>query len=646
MPDFVSRTPNRGLTRLNMQQQTNQQLLQDAFSLSPDVDAVSKAVLDKKLYNADMAPVQAEVSGIISQYMDSFNKDPFYAFSREGRKTAGVLKEIINHPSVREWEQNTAKAEEEYKRASDNRLNKNLVVRGNDVLAVKEGRRQYISMNDIKSLNPDKGDRLLDVDSDITGIRNTYGVRNGVPSYDMTKLDDIDVKVKNAFSDLGSTDTSGLVRDSSEGADLKQRRKSNENQLQIALKTFMKTGLTESDKNTLRSEYIKANGGESSYEGFHKWLSGKLSGIASGKITTVREDLEQESIASKAKSGAAPKTVELSAASKIIQGVTGNRKVVDVIGNAGQSLQGNLLPPQETLSLSSGTAKDELGNTYPNRTVKNLKVFSDATDLKNLSVRNEKSGAWERLPALAEHGVVVDKPGSEPALVWQYTYTDPTGEAATVPVAAAKEIMERRNSGRPIPENLQKYMTTLPVEQAEQNIIRSSAPDEVKQKQILALRSQASQDGLVRMMENKPWVDFSVVIPKAKGIFNSNITGEEQEIGKRLSDFGYRSQESGAMNDYHMKYSGRGNVADPSGFPHPFSVADEFYEAKARVPLTSFEQLNSVYGGKTLGYTQDVHIDSSRLRDNYELFSPELFNSSTIPNMAGKRAKVTIDDIQ
>lgn len=646
MPDFRSVTPNRGLTRLGMQQQSQQQLTQEAFSLSPDTDAVTKAILDKKLYNADMAPVQEEVNGIVGDYMEKFNKDPFYAFSREGRKTAGVLKNIINHPSIKEWEQNTAKSEEEYKRASDNRLNKNLVVRGNDVLAIKDGKRQYISLNEIKALNPEKGDRLLDVDSDIQAIRNNYGVRGGAPSYDMTKLDDIDSKIKAAFTDLGSNDQTSLIRDTSEGVDIKLRRKSNERQLNTALRTFMTTGLSESDKNTLRSEYVKSYGGEASPEGFHKWLSDKLSGIASGKLTTVREDVGQESITSKARSGGggAPKTVELSTASKVIQGVTGNRKVVDVIGNAGQSLQGNLLPVQETLGLSSGHFKDEFNNTYPNRTVKNLKIFSDATDLKNLSVRNEKTGAWEKLPGLGEHGVVVDKPGSEPALVWQYSYTDPTGEQATVPLNAAKEILDRRNQGKPIPASLQKYMTTLPIEEAEARVMRSSASDEDKQRQIVALRSQVSSDGVVRMLENKPWIDFSVILPKAKGMFQGNVSGEEQEIGNQLSNFGYQSKESDAMREYHKNYSGRGDVTNaPGSF---WSVDDEFYEVKSRVPLTSFEQLNSVYGGKTLGYTEDIHIDSSKLRDNYELMSPNLFNSGTLPNMTGTKARVTIDDIQ
>lgn len=645
MPDFRSTAGNRALTRLSMQQEAQQRLTQDAFSLAPDSDAIGKALLDKKLYNADMEPVQNEINGIMGDYMEKFNKDPFHAFTREGRKTAGILKQILNHPALRQLEENALASDAEHKRATENRLGKNVVVRGNDVLAVKDGKRQYISMNDIGKLDHDKGEGLLDVDSDNHMLRGRFGVRDNVPSYDMSKLDDVETKIKNAFDDLGSTDVADT--DLGNAVDVKTRDKRNTMQLNTALKTLMSTGLTESDKNTLRSEYVKSTGSGATTGGFKNWLQEKLTGFAAKKIDTLHDVSMTESIASKAAgpAGSGPKVAELSAASRIINGLTGNRRVDHVIGNVGESLQGNILPVQETLNntMSSGGFKDELGNEYANRTVKNLKVFSDATDLKNLSVltrSGDGAGKWAKIPGLAEYGVVLDKPGTEPALVYQYSYKDENGEPATVPVTAAKEILERRNRGEKIPDSLQKYLTVMPLETAEKSVMDSSIPEEAKKRQIISLRAQTSSDGYVRYIDNKPWVDFTIAMPNKKG-FISKINPESQEVADKVSKLGYQSVESPALRDYHTKYSGLGEVSDQG----LFGINDEFYEVKARVPLTSFEQLNNAYGGKTLGNREDIHIDTSRLRNSYEIMSPELFNSATLPNMVKSPARLTVDDI-
>lgn len=647
MPDFVSRTPNRGLTRLGMEQQANSTLLNEAFSLNPDADAVTKAIMDKKLYSADVQQPMNEVNSIVSDYMTRFNKDPFYAFSKEGRKAAQTLKSIVNHPALKEWEQNTQAAEDQYKQASANRLNKNIVVQGNDVLAFKDGKRQYISINELNSLDPKKGDRLLDVDSDMKGIRNVWGVRDGGPSYDMSKIDDIDQKINSALSGLGSEETEGLVLGSpQEGADMRMRRKSNELQLKTAIRTLATTGLTESDRNTLRSEYIKSAGTSASSQGFNQWLSDKLSGIASGKLSTVRSDVPQKGLKldiEATRAGMDKKNPPLTAASLILNGVTGTRKVDQMVGGVGQSLQGNLLPPQETLNNSSGSFKDELGNSFANRTVKNLKVFSDATDLKNLSVLDRTGkGTWSKLPGLAQYGVVVDRPGAEPALVYQYSYRDDNGEPTPVPVRITKEILDRQNAGQPLPASLQRYVTTMPLEEAVAKVTQSSMLPADKQRQILSLQSQVTTDGNVKYLDKTPWVDFSVVVPNKKGMF-SKIPGEARALGDEVERLGYSSTESEQMRDYHKKYSGAGDITDAPDTM--FGIDDEFYEVKAQVPLTSFEQLNSAYGGHSIGNREDIYIDTSRLRDNYELLSPNLFQSGTVPNMTRPRARVTIDDI-
>src|SRR5258706_3330162 len=100
MPDFVSRQPNVGLVKQAEREGSYRQLLQEASSLTPDVDAITGAIMDKKLYAPNKAPYLNAVNEIVGDYLGKFDKDPFYAFTREGRSAAGRLKQIVNHPDI------------------------------------------------------------------------------------------------------------------------------------------------------------------------------------------------------------------------------------------------------------------------------------------------------------------------------------------------------------------------------------------------------------------------------------------------------------------------------------------------------------------------------------------------------------------
>lgn len=641
MPDFTSRQPNRELVRQSEHEGAYRQLLSEASSLTPDVDAISQAIMDKKLYSPNKAPYMNAVNEIVGDYLGKFEKDPFYAFSREGRSAAGRLKQIVNHPDIQAMEQNTATTEKEFEKASTKNLNKNYVVRGNEVLAYKDGKRQYVPISQLQNLNPEK-DQLLTVDEDMGLIRNHIGVRDGVPSYDMSKLEDVDKKIKDTLSknNLGYYGSTAAYDVNGNGAmDLKIKNKSNLANIRTAVETLKRTGLTESDTNILKSEYLKSVPNPSG-QGFNQWLDNKLQGIATGQIESLHDETPTKEFGAAGGRGGSSKTVELSAASRILNGLTGTRNVETIQGNTGQVLKGHVLPTQETLNNSSGEIKDELGNVNANRTLNKLKVFSDATDLKNLSVLSFKDGSAVKIPGLAEHGIVLDKPGTEPALVYQYTYRDQNGEPSMIPPNITKEILRRQDSGEKIPAKYQPYLTTVSLEQAEQDIISQPIPDKEKAERIASLRANTRPDGSVSYLDNKPWVDVTVGLPRSRGLFNS-VDPEADQIGKQAQDLGYKSVESPSFNDYYAKHSGKGDLLDNSWH----KVNDEMYEIKARVPLTSFEQLNTAYGGKTLGYPEDIHIDTSRLRSNYQLMSPDLFDQGTLPSLAKRKGLATLDDI-
>jgi len=641
MPDFVSKQPNRGLVRQSENEGAYRQLLQEAGSLTPDADAISKAIIDKKTYGVDSKPYLEATNEAVGDYLDKFGKDPFYAFSKEGRNTAARLKQIVNHPDWKLLEQNTATTEAEFKKANDKNLNKNYVVRGNEVLAWKNGRRQYVPISQLASLNSEK-DQLLTVDEDMGLIRNHIGVRNEVPSYDMSKLEDVDKKIKDTLSakNLGYHGSTSAYDVNGNGAtDFRIKDKSNLANIRTAVETLRKTELTESDTNVLKSEYLKSEQNPSS-QGFNQWLDNKLQGIATGQIESLHDETPTKEFGAAGGKGAGgSKLVELSPASGALMGRYGKRNVETIHGNTGQILKGNLLPVNETLNNSYGEVKDTLGNTNANRTLNKLKL-SDAIDLKNLSVLSFKDGSTTKIPGLAEHGIVLDKPGTEPAIVYQYTHKDQNGESTIVPPNIAKEILRRQDTGEKIPSKYQPYLTTVPIEQAEQEIMASPIQDKQKAERIASLRANQKPDGTVSYLDNKPWVDMTIGLPRSRGVFNS-IDPEADQIGKQAQELGYKSVESPSFNDYYAKHSGKGDLLDNSWH----KVNDEMYEIKARVPLTSFESLNRSYGGKTLGYPEDIHTDTSELRSNYQLMSPDLFEQGTLPNITKRKGLATLDDI-
>lgn len=607
--------------------------------MTPDADAVTKAILDKKLYNADMKQPMEEVNGMVVDYMNKFNKDPFYAFTKEGRKTAQNLKAIVNHPKLREWEQNTAAAEDEYKRATANRVNKNPVVSGNDVLVLKDGKRQYISLNDLKSLNPQKGDHPLDVDTDIKDIRNKWGVREGVPSYDMSKLDDVDQKIARAFTGLGSTEQEWTAPGSEQGVTNKITRKSNEAQLSTAIRTLMSTGLNESDRNTLKSEYIKLAGAGASTQGFQDWLHASLSGMASGKLSTMRSDLPQKTIGAGAGGGEDGKAYKLTTAHLIFADKTGNRQIEDSNLGAAQRTLGNLMPINETLNTS--TRKNSEG--FASRTPMTNKIFSEATDLENLSILTRGGdGSWIKSPAFAQHGVIVDRPGAQPAVVAQYTYSDVNGKPALVPTRISQSILERQNAHKPLTAEQERYVITRPIQEAEQEVASSSLSKEKKAEQILNFRANVRPDKTVQYLALKPWVDFSMILPNPKGWGNSGVSEEARELGRVSQQAGYQSKEDPRREEYYKQYAAEPTSIDPSG--NTLTWDDEFYEVRARVPLISSEQLSAAYGGDSMGTREDVDISSSGLINNYHVLR---YDSAALPNQTGAASKVpTFNQIQ
>jgi hypothetical protein len=651
MADFLSRTGSRALTRLGMQSAARQQLLGEADSLQPDYDAVTKAIMDKKLYSADYAPVANEVNSVVNGYMQKYQADPFFAFSREGRKTVKMLRDMIHDPSLKLMEDNAKLADEQYKRASDKDLGGDFVIRGDKVAAIKNNQRAWIDIDDLGKLDTSKGEGILTVDNDHQLTRNVFGVRGEVPTYNMTSIKEIDQKIQSAFSGLGSDEVARLMRDTSAGVDTFKRGKSNTNQLNAVVSNLLNKDLTESDKNTLMSKYLQSNGSPTK-SGFNSWLQDRILKVAQGKSLSVDEVKDEQSLSLRnAKTAHDMKMKEaeigkerLSPAHLVTTGNYGTRPIIRTEKGVATTVQANLLPLDETFKLSNGKSRDENGVEYTSRKLSDLKVFSDATDLGNILLRvasGNGQGSFVNLPNAKDFAVVADDRNGAPAVTFEYSYTDGEGVKQIIPSTIIDQYQAKLKAGQPLPPSIEKYTTSVSGEEAMQMINQAQYKTERdKQAAIADAQRQLETKGYVSVIKQEPFIAAKIYVAKEEGLFG---TDQDQELVKpmvnMINQAGYESKNSRTLRDYYKKYSGNGDILDAGAF----SYNDEVYELDTRIPVKSFQALHAAYGGTVKGEREDNNIGTMGFFPKFDVVPSNLLDQTSLPNMTGRKQFLTLD---
>lgn len=648
MADFLSKTPSRALTRLSMQQQARQQLIGEATAMQPDYDAVTKAIMDKKLYAADFAPIANEVNGMVNNYMTKFQADPFYAFSREGRRTVKQLRQIIHDPSIKMMEDNAKLADEQYKQAQERELGGDFVVKGGKVAAIRGGKRVFVDVDELNMLNQDAGEGILTVDTDHLLTRNQFGVRGEVPTYNMTSIKDIDQKIHNAFAGLGSTEVSRLLRDTSPGVDTNVRGKQNVNQLNAVVSNLLNRELTESDKNTLMSKYLQSAANPTK-AGFDSWLQERILQVAEGKASTVDERKEQQAISLKnAKAQAEMAGIgkePLGPAHLVVRGDYGTRPIIRTEGGTATTVRANRLPP-ETFKFSTGEYRDEAGVVHTSRKLGDLTVLSNATDLGNVLLRTamgDGKGNYINLPNVKDFAVVADDDTGAPALTWEYSYEDPqTGGKQIIPSTIVEQFHAKMRAGQPLPPNIIPYTTQMEPQEAIEMIQNADYKLERDRQVALAdAQKQAEQQGFVRVLKKDAYIATKLLVPKERGAIFTDYEDTNRELLKPIIDraegAGYKSKDSSSLRDYYNTYGGRGAILDDTLFN------DELYELDARIPVTSFQAMNAAYGGKVTGERDDNNVATSGFYPKFDLVPSTMLDPTSIPNQVGRRQYQTLD---
>jgi len=243
--------PSRKGIRNAIARQGRSQLLAEAAQLTPDyaklMDTVSKYDLDP----ASASLVTSEIQSQITDYLNKYNENPFYAFSREGKDKVKGLQYYVNNPKLN-YAQNAFKlSQEEYKKESEKG---NLPYYNYDSGRIKAINKKTKAVENVSAFlfNENEYTPITGAEqyNHLTSVRGF--VNKDEPfAMNMAKMEDVRNSVNNFL------DTKGYVKDEAVGNLYNVTTK--DNRASIAKKANLLLngiGLSVQEKNTIYGAYV------------------------------------------------------------------------------------------------------------------------------------------------------------------------------------------------------------------------------------------------------------------------------------------------------------------------------------------------------------------------------------------------------
>lgn len=97
---WVTNVPSARLVTQQMKQAKLNQLLTEAQKLTPDSAALSDALLKHDIPEGDKAKFGSALNSMLSTYLNNYNTNPFYAFSREAKQLTKDMQQWVRHPMM------------------------------------------------------------------------------------------------------------------------------------------------------------------------------------------------------------------------------------------------------------------------------------------------------------------------------------------------------------------------------------------------------------------------------------------------------------------------------------------------------------------------------------------------------------------
>ena len=346
-----------------MQSSTRSDLMAAAAKRVPDAATFAKAIMDRNLYPGTEAKFTSAIRSKVADFLNKYDKDPYYAFTKEGRDTVKELQNIATSPILAKREAFKSQMDAKFKEIDTNELAGNPIIDGSNVAVFRNGKRKMVPITQLK-----KNDVLI-TPSDDYYLANA-GELTEVPDYNMSSYDDVMEKVRNSVANLGSDSWT----------ELDTKFKSQKNAGKKRYEWLINQGLNKNDFNTLKSEYIRKYGaaGPNLDEKVSKWVLGTIANY-------VESSYDEENIEK-------PKGITPDANLGKNVGITGKEKYgyynMVFSGNIGtpitQMSDSRFIP--QALENDFRTKKDEQGNVMSVVIVNPRDIFDKIKKVPNTDI--------------------------------------------------------------------------------------------------------------------------------------------------------------------------------------------------------------------------------------------------------------------
>jgi hypothetical protein len=278
---------------------TRQQLQQEAASLLPDSQKLSEELMKYNISGGDRTQFVGALNGMMNEYLNSYNENPYFAFTKKGRDISKQMQRLVNHPMLKSLEDTYKKNEAAYEQAQKDGLLSMVNVQNGKVNVYNHKNKRF-EFVDPSSIDPNNHE-VLSVQDAIykKAERGFFNPQNEyepdeAASVTMASYKDVISHINSILQDTGSTESEqfnmALKTNVQSLADAVSRiTKFNKGQLdQKARAIFSDAGLPANYWDTLLSTvYTKYRGQKPpSIEQAYMEAAGTLSDIIYGRSTS------------------------------------------------------------------------------------------------------------------------------------------------------------------------------------------------------------------------------------------------------------------------------------------------------------------------------------------------------------------------
>ena len=589
-------------------------ILSQAQARVPDAQTFAKTILDKDLHGVESNKFVSAINNLATDYLTKYEKNPFYAFSREGKETAKKMQSIVTNPALQRMENVKKQNDEEYKRVASKGLQSNLMITDGGGLAILNAETKQREI-----INPEDFDRdihqALTIADDYSYL-DLYEGSDRTASYDIDTLENITANIRSAVSGLGidkwkkeydriKTTHAGQSLGEGVGVTDVIEGESNQAQIQNVLDFLTTGGMSQKAMKTLLSQYYRSNPDELGLEGSSQraagWITDQVNRVAKGqRISTARTTTKAAT--GLGTSDGAGGTAKVLPWDKVNAGAFGTRPEVQEVGDitkGGARRTGvrKNIPLVWSRDTNNDFKDSDTGATVANLTFENL-TFTQAADLNNIQMGidadNEglklAEGDYTRIPMEALQGSIM-KYDLQPAGLVQH------------PIDIDGNIIN------PITERdilTQARMRTLsPADEKRYRIIDADTNPRFTQQQ---------------------FISTIMIIPRRRGLFDTNIGNEEYL--KQFKDSGYKSSEK--YTDMYNKHSGADRLGSPGTI---LAYDDETYAIKVNIAIQE--------GATPIGFNTLLGADDTLVPKSQNLYENQIYQRR--PAVSGNQSNRSID---